>query len=74
MQLSPHRTFVVQLAAGTHLPGGRMAGRVEHVVSHHATDFDSLEALLAFIARVVREVDGPPSERDAGGSSVHHDG
>ena len=70
MQLSPHRSFVLQFAADTHLPDGRMAGRIEHVVSHQATDFDSLETLLAFIVRVLREVDKPPPERDAG-SSAH---
>ena len=32
-----------------------MTGRVEHVVSGQATHFESLEALLAFISRVLME-------------------
>jgi hypothetical protein len=36
-------------------------GRVEHLVSRHATRFQSLEALLAFITRVLREVRDAPA-------------
>jgi hypothetical protein len=35
---------------------GQVEGRVEHLVSRQATRFQSLEALLAFISRVLREV------------------
>jgi hypothetical protein len=52
--LSVHRTFVVQLYTETDVEAGRVAGRVEHVVSGRATHFPSLEALLAFIASVLR--------------------
>ena len=53
--LSVHRAFVVQFQADTAVEQGRLAGRVEHVVSGQATDFQSLETLLAFIAQVLRE-------------------
>jgi hypothetical protein len=55
LSLTPHRAFVVQFSAETTIEGGRMAGRVEHVVSRQASAFHSLEALLAFLARVLQE-------------------
>ena len=51
--LSVTRAFVVQFRANTAVEQGLLAGRVEHVVSGQATDFESLETLLAFIARVL---------------------
>jgi hypothetical protein len=54
--LSPHYAFVVQWATDTQIAEGRMHGRVEHVVSRQATHFTSLDALLTFMARVLREV------------------
>ena len=54
--LSPHYAFVVQYAPDTQIEAGRVRGRVEHVVSRNASHFESLEALLAFMARVLREV------------------
>jgi hypothetical protein len=53
-RLSVHRAFVVQFQADTAVEQGNLAGRVEHVVSGQATDFQSLETLLAFIAQVLR--------------------
>jgi hypothetical protein len=52
--LSVTRAFVVQLRADTAIEQGHLAGRVEHVVSRRATDFETLETLLAFMARVLR--------------------
>jgi hypothetical protein len=52
--LSVTRAFVIQFRANTAIEQGHLAGRVEHVVSGQATDFQSLEALLAFIAWVLR--------------------
>jgi hypothetical protein len=52
--LSVTRAFVVQLRADTAVEQGHLAGRVEHVVSGQATDFEALETLLAFLARVLR--------------------
>ena len=43
--LPPHYAFVVQLAADTQVETGQIYGRVEHVVSRHATHFASLETL-----------------------------
>lgn len=53
-QLSVRRAFVVQFQADTAVERGRLAGRVEHVASGQATAFQSLEALLAFFAEVLR--------------------
>jgi len=61
--LSPHRAFVVQFRAETAVEQGRFVGRVEHVVSGQATQFDSLEELLAFMARVLASVRAPPRRR-----------
>jgi hypothetical protein len=54
--LRPEHAFVVQFGPTTQMTVGQMQGRVEHLVSRQATRFQSLEALLAFIARVLREV------------------
>ena len=51
--LSVTRAFVVQFRADTSVEQGHLIGRVEHVVSGQATDFQSLETLLTFIARVL---------------------
>ncbi len=57
------RAFVVQLYAEADVARGRMAGRVEHVVSGQAMHFDRLEDLLAFIERVLSSLSGkPPGE------------
>ena len=56
VSLSPHYAFVVQWATDTQIEAGRIHGRVEHVVSRQATHFTSLDELLAFMARVLREV------------------
>ena len=52
--LSVRWAFVVQFQSDTAVEQGHLAGRVEHVVSGQATAFQSLETLLAFIARVLR--------------------
>ena len=54
--LRPEHAFVVQFGPATQVDAGRVEGRVEHLVSRQATRFQSLEALLAFISRVLREV------------------
>jgi hypothetical protein len=54
--LSPHRAFVVQLRENTDVGRGQWAGRVEHVTSGQATHFQSLEQLLAFVARVLAAI------------------
>jgi hypothetical protein len=54
--LRPEHAFVVQFSPATQLDAGPVEGRVEHLISRQATRFQSLEALLAFIARMLREV------------------
>ena len=50
----PPWAFVVQFRVETDLAQGCCTGRVEHVVSGQAAHFQSLEELLAFIARVLK--------------------
>jgi hypothetical protein len=54
--LSPHYAFVVQFSAETQVEAGRLVGRVEHVVSGQAAHFHSLEVLLDFLARLLKQV------------------
>jgi hypothetical protein len=54
--LRPEHAFVVQFGPATQVDAGQVEGRVEHLVSRHATRFHSMEGLLAFISRVLREV------------------
>jgi hypothetical protein len=54
--LSPEHAFVVQFSPATQLDAGPVEGRVEHLISRQATRFQSVEALLTFINRVLREV------------------
>ena len=58
----PAQAFVVQFGRETALDTGRMSGRVEHVVSGKGTRFQSLDALVAFMTEVLREV----------ASTLHH--
>ena len=51
--LPAQRAFLVQVHAEAEVAQGRLAGRVEHMVSGQATHFASSEQLLAFIARVL---------------------
>ena len=57
--LSTNRAFVVQFR--THTPGApaRYNGRTEHLVSSQMGRFHSLEELLAFIIRVLTDVQTP---------------
>jgi hypothetical protein len=54
--LLPSHTFVVQLHSDTQVEARQITGRVEHLSSRHAMIFESLDALLAFIVRMVQEV------------------
>jgi hypothetical protein len=51
--LPAQRAFFVQVHAEADVAQGRLAGRVEHVVSGQATHFASPEELLAFMAQVL---------------------
>ena len=59
---APAQAFVVQFGRETALDTGRIAGRVEHVVSRKAGRFQSVDELMAFMTEVLREV----------ASSLHH--
>ena len=54
--LSPRHAFVVQFRAETDIDAGRLAGRVEHIVTGQATLFETEETLLAFIKQVLQEM------------------
>ena len=59
--LSVHLAFVIQFRTDTQVEMGHLTGRVEHVTSRQVVEFNSLEALLAFVARVLREVRETPA-------------
>jgi hypothetical protein len=52
------RAFVVQFHAEARVAEIQLKGRVEHLVSRQATHFESIDELLAFIVRMIREA--PP--------------
>lgn len=52
--LRPEHAFVVEFGNAADAAPDRLTGRVEHVVSGRATQFASLEELLAFVTRVLR--------------------
>jgi hypothetical protein len=54
--LPPELAFVVQLYTNSQVEDGQVTGCIEHLVSHQATTFASLDALLAFMARILQEV------------------
>ena len=57
--LPTNRAFVVQFRAQLSGASRGWEGRVEHVVSGQMTHFHSLEELLAFIRRVLPDVQTP---------------
>jgi hypothetical protein len=71
--LSPQHAFVVQFRANAELARGHYYGRVEHVVSGHATTFTSSDELLAFMSQIVTELwSAAPEETQRGRTSVAH--
>jgi hypothetical protein len=52
------RAFVVQLHATAVVAQGQLTGRVEHVQSGQAAHFNTLDELLAFMARVLGALEG----------------
>ena len=64
--LPAQRAFLVQVHAAAEVAQGDLAGRVEHVVSGQATHFASLEALLAFMARVLTTLPPIPTAPQQG--------
>ena len=57
--LPTNRAFVVQFRAQPSTASRGWEGRVEHVVSGQVTHVQSLEELLAFIRRVLPDVQTP---------------
>jgi len=58
--LSPRRAFVVQFRVETGTAPERFTGRVEHIVSGHATRFHSPQELLAFFSQVLNTIRAKP--------------
>ena len=58
--LSPRRAFVVQFREETDTARMRFTGRVEHLVSGHATRFHSPQELLAFFTQVLNPTCAKP--------------
>lgn len=54
--LSPQRAFVVQFRVGTGATPTHFVGRIEHMISGQAGHFGSVEELVAFLTRVLAEV------------------
>ena len=48
--------FVIKFQAETDIEAGRFEGRVQHIPSYNAARFHSLDELLRFIAKVLRDV------------------
>jgi hypothetical protein len=57
--LPTNRAFVVQFRSPPFATSRGWEGRAEHVVSGQTTHFSSLEELLAFIRRVLPDVQTP---------------
>jgi hypothetical protein len=58
--LSPTRAFVVQFREETETTSPHFRGRVEHIVSGHATRFHSPQELLAFFSQVLNTIRTKP--------------
>ena len=58
--LSPRRAFVVQFREETDAAELHFTGRVEHLVSGHATRFHSPQELLAFFTQVLNTTRAKP--------------
>ena len=51
--LPTNRAFVLQLRAEANVEQDHFDGRIEHVVSGHASEFHSVGELLAFLAQIL---------------------
>jgi hypothetical protein len=58
--LPSNQAFVVQFRTRSR-GAPSWEGRVEHLASYQVARFDSLDALLAFMLRVLTEVEAQPS-------------
>lgn len=62
----PSTAFVVEIDADAASPDGQLHGRVEHVVSGTAHEFESAQALVGFIEQLVQ----PPRPRPGSGEEL----
>ena len=51
--------FVIQFRPETDVEAGHFEGKGEHVASYEAARFSSLEELLSFMAKMLKECDKP---------------
>ncbi|PON10271.1 hypothetical protein C2W62_50970 [Candidatus Entotheonella serta] len=70
MHLPTQGAFVVQFATDTDLEANRLAGRVEHVVSHQAARFESWPDLRRVLIHMLQQVSDFGGED--GGCSFPH--
>ena len=47
--------FIIQFRPETDFEAGRCAGRAEHAASYEAAHFDTLDELLIFLTRTLKE-------------------
>src|SRR5262249_34332688 len=59
----PAQAFVVQFGRDTDVETGRLAGRVEHVVSGHVARFQSLDELVGFMTAACARFPRPRAPR-----------
>jgi hypothetical protein len=48
--------FVIQFRESTDIEAGRVEGKIEHISSYQSARFQSVEELLAFVARVLATI------------------
>jgi len=60
--LPTNRAFLVQFRPQPAGAAPAYAGRVEHLASYQVARFHSLEELLAFVVRVLTDVQEPPDD------------
>jgi hypothetical protein len=47
--------FVIHFREGTNIEARRIEGKIEHIASFTASRFQSVDELLAFVARILTE-------------------
>jgi hypothetical protein len=50
--------FVIQFRETTDIAAGRVEGKIEHISSYQSVRFQSVEELMAFVARVLAAIKG----------------
>jgi hypothetical protein len=53
--------FVIQFRETTDVAAGRVEGKIEHISSYQSVRFQSVEELMAFVARVLAAIRGERS-------------